>query len=133
MSRIPRSRRDLVRLDCRQPHFPYVLLTFPLLPYLLPTNPILDQTWIIIVLIIISIIVTISEVFLRFALLNASQGPAGTPAGILARVMGRSVTPSPSPEWYPYSAGNAPPGCICPSLGPAGTGSDMGVSGMMGY
>lgn len=39
MSRIPRSRRDLVRLDCRQPHFPYVLLTSSLLPYLLPTNP----------------------------------------------------------------------------------------------
>ncbi|KAJ5196605.1 hypothetical protein N7449_007084 [Penicillium cf. viridicatum] len=91
------------------------------------------QTWIIIVLIIISIIVTISEVFLRFGLLNASQGPAGTPASILARAMGRSVTPSPSPEWYPYSAANAPPGCICPSLGSAGTGSDMGVSGMMGY
>ncbi|KAJ5405725.1 YagE family protein [Penicillium sp. CMV-2018d] len=91
------------------------------------------QTWIIIVLIIISIIVTISEVFLRFGLLHASQGSAGTPASILARVMGRSVTPSPSPEWYPYSAANAPPGCICPSLGPAGTGSDMGVSGMMGY
>ncbi|KAJ9487206.1 hypothetical protein VN97_g6109 [Penicillium thymicola] len=91
------------------------------------------QTWIIIVLIIISIIVTISEVFLRFGLLNASQGATGTPASILARAMGRSVTPSPSPEWYPYSAANAPPGCICPSLGPAGTGSDMGVSGMMGY
>ncbi|CAP98600.1 Pc22g13120 [Penicillium rubens Wisconsin 54-1255] len=83
------------------------------------------QTWIIIVLIIISIIVTISEVFLRFALLHASQGPAGTPASILARVMGRSVTPSPS-EWY--SAANAPPGCICPSLGPAGAGLDMGGS-----
>ncbi|KGO43806.1 Protein of unknown function DUF155 [Penicillium expansum] len=91
------------------------------------------QTWIIIVLIIISIIVTISEVFLRFGLLHSSQGPAGTPANILARVMGRSVTPSPSPEWYPYSAADAPPGCICPSLGPAGAGSNMGVSGMMGY
>ncbi|EKV13317.1 YagE family protein [Penicillium digitatum] len=91
------------------------------------------QTWIIIVLIIISIIVTISEVFLRFGLLHASQGSAGTPASILARVMGRSVTPSPPPEWYPYSGADAPPGCICPSLGPAGAGSGMGVSGMMGY
>ncbi|CAG8223552.1 unnamed protein product [Penicillium nalgiovense] len=88
------------------------------------------QTWIIIVLIIISIIVTISEVFLRFALLHASQGPAGTPASILARVMGRSVAPSPS-EWY--SAANAPPGCICPSLGPAGAGLGMGGSGMVRY
>ncbi|KAJ5835983.1 hypothetical protein N7447_002009 [Penicillium robsamsonii] len=91
------------------------------------------QTWIIIVLIIISIIVTLSEAFLRFGLLNASQGSAGTPASILARAMGRSVTPSPSPEWYPYSAANAPPGCICPSVGPAGGVTDMGVSGMMGY
>ncbi|KAJ5383493.1 hypothetical protein N7517_001404 [Penicillium concentricum] len=91
------------------------------------------QTWIIIVLIIISIIVTLSEAFLRFGLLSASQGPAGTPTGILARVMGRSVTPSPSPEWYPYSAPNAPPGCICPSVGPTGGGADMGVSGMLGY
>ncbi|KXG47981.1 Protein of unknown function DUF155 [Penicillium griseofulvum] len=91
------------------------------------------QTWIIIVLIIISIIVTLSEAFLRFGLLHASQGATGTPASILARVMGRSVTPSPSPEWYPYSAANAPPGCICPSVGPAGPGSDMGVSGMMRY
>lgn len=107
--------------------FFWPLLCFPIFSQL---TPILDQTWIIIVLIIISIIVTISEVFLRFALLNASQGPAGTPASILARVMGRTVTSSPSPEWY---AANAPPGCICPSLGPAGTGSDMGVSGMMGY
>ncbi|KAI2732849.1 hypothetical protein DTO013F2_10557 [Penicillium roqueforti] len=91
------------------------------------------QTWIIIVLIVISIIVTTSEVFLRFALLNSSQGSARSPANILARVMGRSVAPSPSPEWYPYSAANAPPGCICPSLGPPGAGSDMGVSGMIGY
>ena len=99
----------------------------------LPTDLTLDQTWIIIVLIVISIIVTTSEVFLRFALLNSSQGSAGSPASILARVMGRSATPSPSPEWYPYSAANAPPGCICPSLGPPGAGSDMGVSGMIGY
>ncbi|KAJ5959248.1 YagE family protein [Penicillium vulpinum] len=91
------------------------------------------QTWIIIVLIIISIIVTTFEVFLRFGILQSGQGAAGTPASILARAMGRSVAPSPSPEWYPYSAGNAPPGCICPSLGPAGGAADMGVSGMMGY
>ncbi|KAJ5772963.1 hypothetical protein N7457_007859 [Penicillium paradoxum] len=91
------------------------------------------QTWIIIVLIIISIIVTTFEVFLRFGLLHASQDPNGTPASIFARFMGRSVTPSPSSGWPPYSPANAPPGCICPSLGPGSGGSEMGVSGMLGY
>ncbi|KAJ5549893.1 hypothetical protein N7461_004591 [Penicillium sp. DV-2018c] len=101
------------------------------------------QTWIIIILIIISIIVTISEVFLRFALLQTSQGSSGanTPTNILARVLGRSI-PSPSPSlssgWDAYA--NAPPGCICPSLGAGadgsagvGAGAGMGVSGMLGY
>ncbi|CAI7565193.1 hypothetical protein N7533_005692 [Penicillium manginii] len=85
------------------------------------------QTWVVIVLIVISILVTLSEVFLRFGLLHASQGT--TPATIIARAMGRSVpSPSPSPGWsYP----NIPAGCICPSLAPTG-GPDMGVSGLMG-
>lgn len=87
----------------------------------------LDQTWVVIVLIVISILVTLSEVFLRFGLLHASQGT--TPASIIARAMGRSSpSPSPSPGWsYP----NIPAGCICPSLAPTG-GPDMGVSGLMG-
>ncbi|KAK9859437.1 hypothetical protein MYU51_013409 [Penicillium brevicompactum] len=87
------------------------------------------QTWIIIVLIVISILVTTSEVFLRFGLLHASQGTNGTPASVLARVMGRSV-PSPSSGWYPYAAADVPPGCVCPSIVPGG-GSQMGVSGLM--
>ncbi|KAJ5129354.1 uncharacterized protein N7515_005393 [Penicillium bovifimosum] len=87
------------------------------------------QTWIIIILIIISIIVTISEVFLRFALLHSSQG-SSTPASIFARAMGRSVTPSPSSGWDAYSS--APPGCICPSLAADGS-AGIGVSGMLGY
>jgi hypothetical protein len=90
-----------------------------------------DQTWIIIVLIVISILVTTFEVFLRFGLLHASQGPNGTPASIFARVMGRSA-PSPSSGWYPYSAADAPPGCVCPSLIPGGGGSQLGISGLMG-
>lgn len=86
----------------------------------------LDQTWVVIVLIVISILVTLSEVFLRFGLLHASQGT--TPAKIIARAMGRSPSPSQLPGWsYP----NIPPGCICPSLAPTG-GPDMGVSGLMG-
>ncbi|CAG7976616.1 unnamed protein product [Penicillium olsonii] len=88
------------------------------------------QTWIIIVLIVISILVTTSEVFLRFGLLHASQGTNGTPASVLARVMGRSV-PSPSSGWSPYSASGVPQGCICPSLVPGGE-PQLGVSGLMG-
>ncbi|CAG7916148.1 unnamed protein product [Penicillium olsonii] len=88
------------------------------------------QTWIIIVLIVISILVTTSEVFLRFGLLHASQGTNGTPASVLARVMGRSV-PSPSSGWSPYSASGVPQGCICPSLVPGGE-PQLGVSGSMG-
>ncbi|KAL4803672.1 hypothetical protein BDV18DRAFT_144148 [Aspergillus unguis] len=47
------------------------------------------QTWIIIVLIIISILVTTSEVFLRFGLLNAGKTAAGTGFGVnlLAKAM----------------------------------------------
>jgi hypothetical protein len=88
-----------------------------------------DQTWIIIVLIIISILVTISEVFLRFGLLHAREGAAATPAAIIARAMGRS--PRAAPSGLSYTAANAPPGCICPSIPSAG-GSDMGMSGIMG-
>ncbi|KAJ5221440.1 uncharacterized protein N7469_010327 [Penicillium citrinum] len=84
------------------------------------------QTWVVIVLIVISILVTLSEVFLRFGLLHARQG--ATPASIIARAMGRSL-PTPSPGWsYPP---NIPAGCICPSLAPTG-GADVGVSGLMG-
>ncbi|KAJ5776118.1 uncharacterized protein N7511_001129 [Penicillium nucicola] len=91
------------------------------------------QTWIIIVLIVISIIVTMAEVFLRFGLLHAreGEGAAGTPVSIIARAMGRGRSvPSPVGGWYPA---NLPAGCVCPSLGAgAGTGLDGGVSGMMG-
>ncbi|KAJ5540471.1 hypothetical protein N7494_005547 [Penicillium frequentans] len=80
------------------------------------------QTWIIIVLIVISILVTISEVFLRFGLLHAREGAASSPTNILARAMGRSI-PFPVSDW---SSTNVPPGCICPSVAPGG-GSDMGV------
>lgn len=82
----------------------------------------IDQTWIIIVLIVISILVTISEVFLRFGLLHAREGAVSNPTNILARAMGRSI-PSPVSDW---SSTNVPPGCICPSVAPGG-GSDMGV------
>ncbi|KAJ5368694.1 uncharacterized protein N7496_008454 [Penicillium cataractarum] len=87
------------------------------------------QTWIIIVLIIISILVTISEVFLRFGLLHAREGAAATPAAIIARAMGRS--PRAAPSGLSYSTSNPPPGCICPSIPSAG-GSDMGMNGITG-
>ncbi|KAJ5090185.1 hypothetical protein N7532_008869 [Penicillium argentinense] len=82
------------------------------------------QTWVVIVLIVISILVTLSEVFLRFGLLHARQG--ATSANIFARAMGRSL-PSPSSGWPPA---NVPPGCICPSIAPTG-GNDYS-SGLMG-
>lgn len=88
-----------------------------------------DQTWIIIVLIIISILVTISEVFLRFGLLHAREGAEAAPAAIIARAMGRS--PRAAPSGLSYSTSNPPPGCICPSI-PSADGSDMGMSGIMG-
>lgn len=88
-----------------------------------------DQTWIIIVLIVISILVTISEVFLRFGLLHAREGAAASPAAMIARAMGRA--PRVSPSGLSYTTANAPPGCICPSIPSAG-GSDMGLSGLKG-
>ncbi|KAJ5642923.1 uncharacterized protein N7484_005430 [Penicillium longicatenatum] len=80
------------------------------------------QTWIIIVLIVISILVTISEVFLRFGLLHAREGAASSPTNILARAMGRSI-PSPPSGW---SSTTIPPGCICPSVAPGGSDMDVG-------
>ncbi|KAJ5946963.1 hypothetical protein N7454_003802 [Penicillium verhagenii] len=62
------------------------------------------QTWIIIVLIVISILVTLSEAFLRFGLLHAREGAVSSPTTILARAMGRSI-PSPPSSW---SSTNSP-------------------------
>ncbi|KAJ5216254.1 uncharacterized protein N7498_002661 [Penicillium cinerascens] len=89
------------------------------------------QTWIIIILIIISIIVTCSEVFLRFGLLHASQGATSSPASIIARAMGR--TPPSSPSNFSYNNVNIPPGCVCPSLPPAGGSDVSGLSGNRGF
>ncbi|KAJ5765265.1 hypothetical protein N7520_004824 [Penicillium odoratum] len=85
------------------------------------------QTWIIIVLIVISILVTLAEVFLRFGLLHAREGAVSSPTTILARAMGRSI-PSPSSGW---SSANIPPGCVCPSPMP-GSGTELGVGSIWG-
>ncbi|KAJ5641847.1 hypothetical protein N7490_005847 [Penicillium lividum] len=85
------------------------------------------QTWIIIVLIVISILVTLAEVFLRFGLLHAREGAVSSPTTILARAMGRSI-PSPSSGW---SSTNIPPGCVCPSPVP-GSGTELGVGSIWG-
>ncbi|KAL2870861.1 RMD1 family protein [Aspergillus lucknowensis] len=63
------------------------------------------QTWIIIVLILISIVVTTSEVFLRFGLLSAGKGTSttGFGAGLLARALRGASSPS------------LPP-CSCPDV-----------------
>ncbi|KAF3389563.1 Sporulation protein RMD8 [Penicillium rolfsii] len=87
------------------------------------------QTWIIIVLIIISILVTISEVFLRFGLLHARQGAEANPAAIIARAMGGS--PRAAPSGLSNTSANPQTGCICPSILSAGE-SDMGISGIKG-
>ncbi|KAL4872927.1 hypothetical protein BDV12DRAFT_161003 [Aspergillus spectabilis] len=58
------------------------------------------QTWIIIVLIIISILVTTSEVFLRFGLLSAGKGSSATGFGV--GILGRALRGSP------------PQTCSCP-------------------
>ncbi|KAJ9234943.1 yagE family protein [Paecilomyces variotii] len=50
------------------------------------------QTWIIIVLIIISIFVTISEVVLRFGLLHARSGPASASPSLFSTVFGSRCT-----------------------------------------
>ncbi|KAJ5080829.1 hypothetical protein N7456_013539 [Penicillium angulare] len=83
------------------------------------------QTWIIIVLIVISILVTLCEVFLRFGLLHARESAVSSPTAILARALGRSV-PSPSSGWM--SSPSVPPGCICPSLLPGGAAAGLGGS-----
>ncbi|KAL4952050.1 hypothetical protein BDW69DRAFT_168591 [Aspergillus filifer] len=58
------------------------------------------QTWIIIVLIIISILVTTSEVFLRFGLLSAGKGTsaAGFGAGLVGRALRGSAQTCPCPD-----------------------------------
>ncbi|KAE8340903.1 hypothetical protein BDV24DRAFT_133120 [Aspergillus arachidicola] len=57
------------------------------------------QTWIIIVLIIISILVTTSEVFLRFGLLSSGKGASST--SFAAALFSRALNPT-------------PPSCSCP-------------------
>ncbi|KAJ5485285.1 hypothetical protein N7539_005273 [Penicillium diatomitis] len=89
------------------------------------------QTWIIIVLIIISILVTISEVFLRFGLLHAREGAAASPATIIARAMGRSPRIVPSVSSNTSTNMAIPPGCICPSVPPSGA-LDTSIRGIMG-
>ncbi|KAJ0426446.1 hypothetical protein BJY00DRAFT_85626 [Aspergillus carlsbadensis] len=63
------------------------------------------QTWIIIVLILISIVVTTSEVFLRFGLLSAGKGPST--ASFSAGMLARALRGNPSP---------ALPSCSCPNV-----------------
>ena len=63
----------------------------PPLPAYHETNTRKDQTWIIIVLILISIVVTCGEVFLRFGLLSTRQNATSTTsfaAHLLSRALG---------------------------------------------
>ncbi|OKL59977.1 hypothetical protein UA08_04804 [Talaromyces atroroseus] len=75
------------------------------------------QTWIIIVLIVISILVTTAEVILRFGILSSNQA-AANPAGpsfasaLMMNVLGRSSSSSSSAT--PLIAPGAGDGCVCP-------------------
>ncbi|PWY87689.1 yagE family protein [Aspergillus heteromorphus CBS 117.55] len=77
------------------------------------------QTWIIIVLIIISILVTTSEVFLRFGLLSAREGGASTTTSFAATLLSRAFGSSPAPV------------CSCPATVPGSSGllnaTDLGT------
>ncbi|KAL2215949.1 hypothetical protein M432DRAFT_593346 [Thermoascus aurantiacus ATCC 26904] len=95
-------------------------------------NKMSHQTWIIIVLICISILVTTSEVFLRFGLLSARGGNnhntssgsgTGTSLGahILSHLVGRST-----------AAGTAASACVCPALGSSGSGGVVPGGSMNG-
>ncbi|KAL5001976.1 hypothetical protein BDV10DRAFT_141206 [Aspergillus recurvatus] len=72
------------------------------------------QTWIIIVLIIISILVTTSEVFLRFGLLNAGKGTSAAEFG--AALFGRALRGCSSAQ-----------SCSCPDM--VGSSSNFSGSG----
>ncbi|KAE8361902.1 hypothetical protein BDV27DRAFT_132338 [Aspergillus caelatus] len=73
------------------------------------------QTWIIIVLIIISILVTTSEVFLRFGLLSSGKGASST--SFAAALFSRALNPT-------------PPSCSCPAPVPS-TGLNATAMGLL--
>ncbi|KAE8133361.1 hypothetical protein BDV38DRAFT_185276 [Aspergillus pseudotamarii] len=73
------------------------------------------QTWIIIVLIIISILVTTSEVFLRFGLLSSGKGASST--SFAAALFSRALNPT-------------PPSCSCPAPVP-NTGLNATAMGLL--
>jgi len=91
-----------------------------------------DQTWIIIVLICISILVTTSEVFLRFGLLSARGGNnhntssgSGTGTSLGAHILSHLVG-----RWT--AAGTAASACVCPALGSSGSGGVVPGGSMNG-
>lgn len=80
-----------------------------------------DQTWIIIILIIISILVTTSEVFLRFGILSsnhAAENPAGPSfvSTLMMNLLGRDSSPSSSAMSAPYSSMGVGGTCVCPAF-----------------
>lgn len=79
-----------------------------------------DQTWIIIILIIISILVTTSEVFLRFGILSnnhAAANPAGPSfaSALMMNLLGRDSSSSAAVS-APYSSMGVGGTCVCPSF-----------------
>lgn len=78
-----------------------------------------DQTWIIIILIIISILVTTGEVFLRFGILSSNHS-AENPTGpsfitsLMLNMVGRGQSSAP-PSISPYSSTGGGT-CVCPGF-----------------
>ena len=86
---------------------------------LIHTDKTADQTWIIIILIIISILVTTSEVFLRFGILSsnhAAENPAGPSfvSTLMMNLLGRDSSSSSSAMSAPYSSMGVGGTCVCP-------------------
>jgi hypothetical protein len=80
------------------------------------TDLTIDQTWIIIILIIISILVTTSEVFLRFGILSsnhAAENPAGPSfvSTLMMNLLGRDSSSMAAPY---SSVGDGT--CVCPTF-----------------
>ena len=85
------------------------------------TDLAIDQTWIIIILIIISILVTTGEVFLRFGILSsnhAAENPAGPSfvSTLMMNLLGRDSSSSSSAMSAPYSSMGVCGTCVCPTF-----------------
>lgn len=73
-------------------------------------------TWTIIVLICISIVVTVTEVVLRFAIISGERNSLAPPA-VIDPVQQAAVLQLVGSGSHPHVRPALPPGCVCPSIG----------------